>query len=128
MTEKNNSLTCLQGSPCREPQMFIMTKHSLRMALAIVLLSAGAANANDQQELYTKSLAATCANCHGTNGKSIRDGALPSLAGMKSDELIAQMQAFKSGARAATIMHQIAKGFSEQQITALAAYFASQQP
>ncbi len=108
--------------------MFIMTKHSLRMALAIVLLSAGAANANDQQELYTKSLAATCANCHGTNGKSIRDGALPSLAGMKNDELIAQMQAFKSGARAATIMHQIAKGFSEQQITALAAYFASQQP
>ena len=108
--------------------MPIMTIQSARMALALVLLFSVAAHANDQQELYTKSLAATCANCHGTNGKSIKDGALPSLAGMKSDELIEQMQAFKSGARPATIMHQIAKGFSDEQIKMLAAYFASQQP
>ena len=102
-------------------------KH-VRMALAIVALCSGAAQANDQQELYTKSLAATCANCHGTNGKSIKDGVLPSLAGMKADDLVAQMLAFKSGTREATIMHQIAKGFSDEQTRLLAAYFASQQP
>lgn len=97
------------------------------VATAVLLLS-GAASANDQQELYTKSLAATCANCHGTNGKSVKDAVLPSLAGMKSDYLAEQMLAFKSGTRAATIMHQIAKGFSDEQIKTLASYFASQQP
>lgn len=97
-------------------------------AASAVLLVCGAASANDQQELYTKSLAATCANCHGTNGKSVKDAVLPSLAGMKSDYLTEQMQAFKSGTRAATIMHQIAKGFSDEQIKTLASYFASQQP
>ena len=37
------------------------------------------------------------------------------------------MQAFKSGARAATIMHQIAKGYNDEQIKQLADYFASQK-
>lgn len=104
-------------------------KSALSMAAATVALHlAGPASATDQQELYTKALAATCANCHGTNGKSIKDAALPSLAGMKSDDLAGQMQAFKSGARPATIMHQIAKGFSDEQIKLLASYFARQQP
>ena len=97
-------------------------------AATVALLLAGTAGATEQQELYTKALAATCANCHGTFGKSIKDGVLPSLAGMKSDYLTEQMQAFKSGARPATIMHQIAKGFSDEQIKLLATYFASQQP
>ena len=100
----------------------------ISVAAAAALLLCGAASANDQQELYTKSLAATCANCHGTNGKSVKDAVLPSLAGMKSDYLAEQMQAFKSGARKATIMHQIARGYSEQQIALLADYFARQKP
>lgn len=100
----------------------------ISVAATAVLLLSGAASANEQQELTTKALAATCANCHGTNGKSIKDGVLPSLAGMKNDYLAEQMQAFKSGARPATIMHQIAKGFSDEQIKTLARYFASQQP
>jgi cytochrome subunit of sulfide dehydrogenase len=79
-----------------------------------------------QQELAINGMAATCANCHGTFGKSIQDGALPSLAGMKNDYFIEQMQAFKSGARKATIMHQLAKGYNDQQIKDLAAYFAAQ--
>ena len=97
-------------------------------ATTVALLVAGTAGATDQQELYTKALAATCANCHGTFGKSIKDGALPSLAGMKSTYLIEQMHAFKSGTRPATIMHQIAKGFSDEQTQLMANYFASQQP
>ena len=97
-------------------------------AATAALLLSGAASASDQQELDSRSLAATCANCHGTNGKSVKDAVLPSLAGMKSDYLAEQMQAFKSGARPATIMHQIAKGFSDEQIKTLASYFASQQP
>jgi cytochrome c553 len=37
------------------------------------------------------------------------------------------MKAFKDGKREATVMHQIAKGFTDGEIAAMAAYFASQQ-
>jgi cytochrome c553 len=37
------------------------------------------------------------------------------------------MQAYKSGALPATLMHQIAKGYSDEQIQAIAAYFAAQK-
>ena len=95
---------------------------------AAALLFYAAPAAADQQTLFIHSLAAKCANCHGTFGKTSEDAALPSLGGMKSDYLVEQMQAFKSGARSATIMHQIAKGFSDDQIKLLAGYFARQKP
>ena len=105
--------------------------HQIIKSLLITLLStvvfSGAASASDQEELYLKGLAATCANCHGTNGKSINDAALPTLAGMQSTAIIEQMQAFKSGTRSATIMHQIAKGYTDDQIKLLANYFAAQK-
>jgi len=96
--------------------------------LAWALCSASAALAVDQQTLYTQSLAATCANCHGTQGKGVPEGSVPGLTGLRADYIEAQMKAFKSGERQATIMHQLAKGYSDEQIRLLAAYFASQKP
>ena len=49
------------------------------------------------------------------------------LAGQSSAFIVEQMQAFRSGSRPATVMHQLAKGFSDAQIRALAAYFAAQR-
>ena len=46
---------------------------------------------------------------------------------MPRDYLIRQLQDFKSGKRPATVMHQIAKGYSDPQIDALAAWFAAQR-
>jgi cytochrome c553 len=91
-------------------------------------MTTGASHAVEQQTLYTQSLAATCANCHGTAGKGIPNGSIPNLAGLKNDYFVEQMLAFKSGTRTATIMHQLAKGYSDEQIRLLASYFASQQP
>ena len=87
--------------------------------LALMLCAAGAALAVDQQSLYTQSLAATCANCHGTQCNGVSDACVSGLA---------VLYAFKSGERQATIMHQLSKGYSEEQIRLLAAYFASQKP
>jgi cytochrome subunit of sulfide dehydrogenase len=98
------------------------------VVLAWALSSAGTALAVDQQTLYTQSLAATCANCHGTQGKGVPEGSVPGLTGLRADYIEAQMKAFKSGERQATIMHQLAKGYSDEQIRLLAAYFASQKP
>ncbi|NGZ83067.1 c-type cytochrome [Duganella aceris] len=72
-------------------------------------------------------LAATCAACHGTNGASIGT-ALPPLAGQPKQALAAALHDFKSGKRQATIMTQIAKGYTDQQIEQLATWFAAQKP
>jgi sulfide dehydrogenase cytochrome subunit len=83
--------------------------------------------AQDKEALYVKSLAATCANCHGTNGKAVEGSSVTSLAGLDKSYTVAQMNAFKAGTRPATIMHQISKGFSDAQIESLATYFAAQK-
>lgn len=71
-----------------------------------------------------RQLAASCATCHGTEGKA--QGAMPVLAGISKDYFLEQMRAFTSGARQATVMHQLAKGYSQEQIEQLADYFVNQ--
>ena len=87
-------------------------------ALAGVMALATAAHA--------RNLAATCANCHGTNGNARGD--MKPLAGVPADKLIATMADYKAGNLPATIMHQIAKGYTDDQIKLIAGYFAAQQP
>lgn len=89
--------------------------------------SAAPTAAQSAQMLNLRSLAATCANCHGTNGKAQDGSAVVSLAGMPKDYIVAQMKAFKDGTRPATIMHQLAKGYSDAQIEQIAGYFAAQK-
>ncbi len=100
---------------------------ALLAALPAIATSAAQAAADDAQKLYTRSVAATCANCHGTDGRAVDDATVPGLAGMSADYIATQMEAFKKGERHGTIMHQIAKGFNEEQTRQLAEYFASQQ-
>jgi cytochrome c553 len=80
------------------------------------------------QDIQGRNLAAACAICHGTEGRSAAaDSALIPLAGLPRDHIATQMRAFRDGKRPATVMHQIAKGYSDPQIDALAAWFASQK-
>ena len=69
-------------------------------------------------------VAANCANCHGTQG--VAKGAMPSLAGQKREYIVEQMRAFRDGKRPATVMHQLAKGYTDAQIDAAAEFFARQ--
>ena len=71
-----------------------------------------------------RNLAATCANCHGTNGQA--KGDMKPLAGLSADKIVAMVADYKSGAQPATIMHQISKGYTDEQIRLVAAYFAAQ--
>jgi cytochrome c553 len=70
-------------------------------------------------------LAANCANCHGTTGNA--KGAMPSLAGQPKVYIVEQMKAFRDGKRTATIMHQLAKGYTDAQVEAIADYFSRQR-
>ena len=83
------------------------------------------AQSTDAQALRTRSLAATCAQCHGTDGRAIEGAAVPGLAGLPAAYLTERMKAFKAGTRQATVMQQLAKGYSDAQIDQLAAYLAA---
>ena len=87
----------------------------------VLALASGSAVANGQR------LVATCAACHGTNGAGVGN-ALPVLAGQSKEALVASMRAFKTGARPATIMHQISKGYTDKQIEEIAVYLSKQKP
>jgi len=84
------------------------------------------ANAQESEKLHQRANAAMCANCHGSEGRTVENSAVPPLAGLPRDYLIQQMQAYKDGSRKATVMHQISKGFSDAQITSFADYFSAQ--
>ena len=45
---------------------------------------------------------------------------------MPAERLITALAGFKSGALPATVMHQIARGYSDEQVRAIAAYYAAQ--
>ncbi len=75
---------------------------------------------------HARMLAATCAACHGTEGRS--HSAIPGLAGMDKAYFIKQMHAFKDGTRKATVMHQHAKAYTDEEIEHMAAIFAATKP
>jgi cytochrome c553 len=98
----------------------------LSAALA-ALLSLSAIAPASAQSSDARYLAANCANCHGTDGRSADGSGMPGLAGLSATYFIEQMNAFRDGKRQATIMHQLAKGYTDAQIAAMAQYFASQK-
>lgn len=69
--------------------------------------------------------ASACSGCHPTSAGS-RAG-VPPLAGRNPAEIVAAMQAFRSGQRAATVMDRIAKGFSDAEVEAIAAWYADRR-
>ena len=103
-----------------------------KLALMLVLLQAfsGASASADAADIPTISpgarLAANCVACHGTNGAT-QGSTLPALAGQPRQALADSLRAFKAGTRQATIMTQIARGYTDEQIEQLAAFFSAQQ-
>ena len=93
----------------------------LAAALAALPLAVAA-----QDNAVARSLAATCANCHGTDGRGVGNE-VAGLAGLPKDFIVQRMQEFKSGKRPATVMHQLAKGYTDQQIELMAGYLAAQR-
>lgn len=69
--------------------------------------------------------AQACAACHGPDGRS--QGAIPALDRLSPDDFRAAMRAFRTEERQGTVMNHIAKGLSEADIEAVAAYFAGAQ-
>ena len=97
------------------------------IAAAVMAAVGSSAVAQSPDPNLARNLAATCANCHGADGRSATKEVI-SLAGLPKNFLLDQMKAFKEGKRPATIMHQLAKGYTDAQIELIADYFAGQKP
>ncbi len=94
---------------------------------AAFCLAGMAASAAAADPHLGRNLAATCTNCHGTNGKAVPGSGMDALAGMEKEKLLQKLKDFKSGAKPATIMHQISKGYTDEQMDLIAAYYAAQK-
>jgi cytochrome subunit of sulfide dehydrogenase len=95
------------------------------LCAAFALLVATGATAQTPDPNLGRNLAANCANCHGTNGAGV--GGMPSLAGRQQGELLQMLRDFRDGKRPATIMHQLAKGYTEAQMEAVSGYLSRQK-
>jgi cytochrome c553 len=95
--------------------------------LALLPFAAGVLSSSAQTGVISSAdvrlWAASCAACHGTNGKA--EGAGLYLAGRPSKELYAKLLGYKDGTIPATIMHQHAKGYANEELLKIAEYFSA---
>ena len=72
-------------------------------------------------------MATACAMCHGSEGVPVAGSTVAPLAGRPAQGTIDAMKEFREGKRDATIMHQIAKGYGDAEVAAIAQYFAARR-
>jgi len=72
---------------------------------------------------HARNLAAGCTACHGVGGAK----RLPALAGRPTGEIVERMKQFRAGIRPSTLMGQLAKGYTDDEIDLIAAFFAAQR-
>jgi cytochrome c553 len=117
----------MKTKPPRSPRTLLSSGLTRGAGLALALSLASPAWALEDLRLRTRALAATCAQCHGTDGHAVAGEPMVKLAGLPRQHLLTQLMAFRTGQRPATIMHQITRGYSQEQLEELSTYFAAQK-
>ncbi|MDQ5907781.1 MAG: cytochrome subunit of sulfide dehydrogenase [Pseudomonadota bacterium] len=103
-----------------------MRKLNFALSMAALALLAGPAAAQQDPNL-ARNLVANCANCHGTNGKAVPGAGMEPIAGEPKEKLVKKIKEYRSGVRPATVMHQISKGYTDEQIDLIAGFLAAQK-
>jgi cytochrome subunit of sulfide dehydrogenase len=91
-------------------------------AIAATMLLTSQAPADEELAAY---LAGTCNTCHRAGDKGT---AIPALAGREAADLMAALQAYRTGARRDAIMHAVATSLTDAELSAVATYLAHQEP
>ena len=113
----------------RELIIFLVVGVAGAAALAVAWASNGSEAVEEPAVSAERAaaIAATCSACHGTEGRVRTE--IPSIAGRPEAVLAAQLLAFREDAMpGATVMPRLAKGYTEEELRALAGYFAAQSP
>jgi sulfide dehydrogenase cytochrome subunit len=95
-----------------------------KLFLAFLLTAAAPALAQSVSPAAAPPGAAACSGCH---GPVTAPSAVPSLQSRTPDEIVAAMRAFRTGEREATLMNRIAKGFTDEETQAIAAWVTRQR-
>ena len=95
-------------------------RHALVVAIGIVSIATAAAASAEPP-----AGAASCSGCHPSSARV--SSPVPRLTGMDQAAIVKAMQDFRSGQRAGTVMDRIAKGFTDDEIQAIAAWYATQK-
>ncbi len=78
------------------------------------------------EKAKAQSLAVGCLSCHGETGEG--RGSLPPLSPLDRDTFIRRFQAFRSESKTSSVMHRIARGYSDEEIKRMAALLAKGSP
>lgn len=99
--------------------------HAAVLLLVLAGLDASSAFAAEPDR-EARVWASSCAACHGTDGRTVGTE-VPGLAGRDAAQLYRALSEFRGGQRpAATVMHQHAKGYTDEQLRRIAEYFSRQ--
>lgn len=98
--------------------------HLIRVTIALGALFGAAHAVAASPTLAPPYFAANCANCHGTDGKSVTP-IMPKLAGQERAFILETLRAYQAGTRSGTIMPQLSKGYTDEEFVQLADYFSS---
>lgn len=97
-----------------------------KRALAATPAAPATAATANTAPVPASTMAHSCAACHGTNGQ-LGDESFAPLAGMPAGQFVKTMIDFREGRRPATLMGHVAKGFSDEDIKGMGAFFAAQK-
>ena len=100
-----------------------MNSTRILTAAAVGLLLIGPAAAAGPADAPAGAL--SCSGCH-PNARSV-DTTVPRLVGRDAAVIVTAMQAFRSGQTPATVMDRISKGFTDDEIKAIAAWYGAQK-
>ncbi len=95
------------------------------LGLGVIMLAVALPASAVGKAAAGKTKAAACAGCHGADGNGGADPTWPKLAGQHENYLLAQLQAFKSGARKDPTMSAMVASFSKKDMEDIAAYFSA---
>ena len=96
----------------------------LRQAIRGLVLLASLGGAVSAAAADAPPGASSCSGCHPTSATV--NTPVPRILDRKPDEIVAAMLAFRSDERPSTVMGRIAKGFSDDEIRAIAVWLAEQ--
>ena len=105
-------------------------RHRLRLARMVALAafvslgatSMSALSDDAKREAYGRHLARECTSCHRIDGV---DNAIPSIVGWPTDTFAATLKFYRDGTRTNPVMMSVASSLGDEQVQALAAYFAA---
>ncbi len=102
----------------------LITTTSIAVCSLMGLHSIAFADSHGGANHMGRTIGVSCAGCHGTDGVS-HSPHLRSISELSEEKIVTALKKFKSGERKGSIMNRIAKGYTDEQITAVAHYFAT---